>query len=140
MRAGFVAPRYLPGALIGAGGIGVILALAGINNAARGPLVLLFLVAAPAMAIAGLLRGLDTAARYIVAVTAAVVINMLVAETMLAAGVWAPRAGLVVIASISAVIGIIGHVAGRRSARRGIVPPEWAGHPQVSDGGIFSRT
>lgn len=52
MRAGFVAPRYLRGGLIGAGGVGVILALAGINTMARGPLVLLFLVAAPTLAMA----------------------------------------------------------------------------------------
>lgn len=135
MRAGFVAPRYLRGGLIGAGGVGVILALAGINTMARGPLVLLFLVAAPTLAIAGLLRGLD-GARYIVAVTAAIVINTLVAETMLAAGLWSPRAGLVVIALVSAIIGVIG----QRSARAGNAWPGWAGARQAPDGGVTGRT
>jgi hypothetical protein len=136
MRAGFVAPRYLRGALIGAGGVGVILALAGITTVARGPLVLLFLVAAPALAVAGLLRGLDAGPRYLVAVTAAIVINMLVAETMLAAGLWSPRAGLVVIALVSAIIG----VTGQWSARRGAALPRWAGAARGTDGGLPDRT
>ncbi len=141
MRAGFVAPRYLRGGLIGAGGVGVILALAGINTVARGPLVLLFLLAAPALAIAGLLRGLDGAAKYIVAVTAAIVINMLVAETMLAAGVWSPPAGLVVIALVSAIIGVIGQRSARGgSARGGIAWSGWAAARQAPDGGVTGRT
>ena len=136
MRAGFVAPRYLRGGLIGAGGVGVILALAGINTMARGPLVLLFLVAAPTLAIAGLLRGLDGGARYAVAVTAAIVINTLVAEAMLAAGLWSPRAGLVVIALVSAVIGVIG----QRSARGGNAWPGRAGARHAAGGGVTGRT
>jgi hypothetical protein len=136
MRAGFVAPRYLRGGLIGAGGVGVILALAGINTMARGPLVLLFLVAAPTLAVTGLLRSLDGGARYIVAVTAAIVINTLVAEAMLAAGVWSPRAGLVVIALVSAVIGVIG----QRSARGRIAWPGWAAARHAPDGGVTGRT
>lgn len=144
MRAGFVAPRYLRGgntragitgaAIIGAGSAGVILALAGVNTLARGPLVLLFVVAAPALAVAGLLRGLDVAARSIVAVTAAIVINALVAEAMLASGVWSPRAGLAAIAVLSAIIGAIG----LRSARGRAATPRWASRPGA-DGGISSR-
>ncbi len=149
MRAGFVAPRYLRGAktgagtagtgiigagIIAAGSVGMILALAGVASVARGPLVLLFLVAAPTLAVAGLLRGLDVAARYIVAVTAAIAANMLVAESMLAAGVWSPRAGLVVIAVLSAAAGAIG----LRSAGGGIALPAWAARPGA-DGGISSR-
>jgi hypothetical protein len=136
MRAGFVAPRYLRGGLIGAGGVGVILALAGINTMARGPLVLLFLVAAPTLAVAGLLRSLDGGARYIVAVTAAVVINTLVAEAMLAAGAWSPRAGLVVIALVSAIIGVIG----QRSARGRIGWPGWPAARHAPGGGVTGRT
>jgi hypothetical protein len=136
MRAEFTAPRYLWGGVLLAGSAGALLALAGINTAARGPLVLLFLVAAPALAVAGLLRGIDRAASIVVAIAAAIVINVLVAETMLAVGAWSPRAGLVAIAIISAAIGAIG----LRPAHRAVALPAWGGHPQRADGGISSRT
>jgi hypothetical protein len=108
MRAGFLAPGYLRGAVLAAGCAGAIFALAGLNVAVRGPLVLLFLVAAPALAIAGWLRGLDRAGRIIVALTSAIVLNALVAETMLAAGAWSPRAGLIAVAGLSAAIAAAG--------------------------------
>jgi hypothetical protein len=98
--------------------------------------VLLFLGAVPALAVAALLRGLDTGARIVVAVTAAIAINTLVAEAMLASGLWSPRAGLIAIALISAVIGAIGW----RSARSAQARPGWTGRPQVPDGGTASRT
>jgi hypothetical protein len=90
-------------AVVAAGAVGAALALAGASSPLRAPLVILFLVAAPATAVAGLLRGFDTFARVIVAATAAIVINALVATAMLAAGVRSPRAGLVVIVLITAV-------------------------------------
>lgn len=136
MRAEFTAPRYLWGGVLLAGSAGALLALAGINTAARGPLVLLFLVAAPALAVAGLLRGIDRAASIVVAIAAAIVINVLVAETMLAVGAWSPHAGLVAIAIISAAIGAIG----LRPAHRAVALPAWGGRPQRADSGISSRT
>lgn len=135
MRAKSIAPRYLWGGVIGAGSVGAILALAGINTAIRGPLVVLFLVAAPALAVASVLRSLDVGARIVVAVTAAIVINVLVAESMLASGLWSPRAGLVAIALISAVTGAIG----RWPACGGIARPARASAPRVPDG-ISIRT
>jgi hypothetical protein len=95
--------RWLVWAGIAAGAVGVVLALAGISSPLRGPLVLLFLALAPATAIAGPLRRIDTFARIVVAGTAAIVINFLVAETMLATGNWSPRAGLVVVIIITAI-------------------------------------
>ena len=132
MRAEIAAPRYLRGGIIVAGSAGALLALAGINSPARGPLVLLFLLAAPGLAVASLLRRLDPWARSAVAVTAAMVVNVLVAETMLAAGAWSPSAGLLAIAAISAVIGAIG----LRTARLGPVPPARSAVPRTPDGGI----
>jgi hypothetical protein len=135
MRAEFTVPRYLRGGLLVAGSAGAVLALAGINAAARGPLVLLFLLAAPALAVAGLLRGLDRAARIVVAIAAVIVINVLVAETMLAVGAWSPRAGLVAIAIISAAIGAIGLLP----VHRAVALPAWAGRPERPAGGISNR-
>jgi hypothetical protein len=94
-------------AIVMAGLAGVGLALAGSGSPLRSPLVLLFLVTAPAMAVAGLLRGLDAAARVFVSCLAMIVINACVAETMLAAGAWSPRTGLVAVVVIAAVLWMV---------------------------------
>ena len=83
------------------------LALADASSPLRTPLVMLFLAAAPAMAIAGLLRSLDTFARIFTACAAMVVINVLVAETMLAAGAWSPDGGLIAVVVITALAGAV---------------------------------
>jgi CHASE2 domain-containing sensor protein len=136
MRAGILAPRYLRGGILVAGSAGALLALAGINSAARGPLVLIFLLAAPGLAVASLLRRLDPGARTVVAVTAAIAVNVLVAETMLAAGAWSPLAGLLAIAAISAVMGAIGMAVDRH----GPVSPVRAAVPRAPDRGLWSGT
>jgi hypothetical protein len=118
VRAGsFTVPRALAwvttsvgligAGLIGAGLCGVGLALAGASSPLRAPLVLLFLATAPLLAVAGLLRGIDPFARILVACAAMVVIDAGVAETMLAAGWWSPRGGLIAIMTISAVLGLV---------------------------------
>ena len=99
--------RWLACAVIAAGLTGVALALADASTPLRAPLVLLFLAAVPTMAVAGLLRGLDTFARIFTACIAMVLINVLVAETMLAAGVWSADGGLVVVVVITALIGAV---------------------------------
>ena len=95
--------KWIAWTAVAAGTVGVGLALADANSPLRTPLVILFLAAAPATAVAGLLRGFDPFARIVVAVTAAIVINALVATTMLAAGAGSPKAGLVAIVVITAV-------------------------------------
>lgn len=99
--------RLLAFAVIAAGVVGVGLTLADARWPLRGPLVLLFLAAAPAMAVAGLLRGLDRFTRIFAACAAMVVINVLVAETMLAAGAWSPDGGLIVVVVITALMGAV---------------------------------
>jgi hypothetical protein len=99
--------RWLACAVIAAGLTGVALALADASTPLRAPLVLLFLAAVPTMAVAGLLRSLDTFARIFTACVATVLINVLVAETMLAAGVWSPDGGLVAVVVITALIGAV---------------------------------
>jgi hypothetical protein len=111
--------RWLACAVIAAGLAGVALALADTSTPLRAPLVLLFLVAVPTMAVAGLLRGLDTYARIFAACVATLVINILVAETMLAAGVWSPDGGLVAVVAIIALIGAVQLPAVRIRASRG---------------------
>jgi hypothetical protein len=135
MRAGILAPVYLRGAALIIGGAGAILALAGVSTSIRGPAVLVFLVTAPALAVAGLLSRVDPVARGIVAVTAAIAINVLVAEAMLAANTWSPRTGLVAIAIISALIGLIGF-----RSRHGRFVPAWAGRSADPGGGISGRS
>ena len=106
-RMSMTPQRWLACAVIAAGAIGVGLALAGARSPLRAPLVMLFLAAAPALAVAGLLRGLDTFARIFAACAAMVVINVLVAEAMLAAGVWSPDRGLIVVLVITALAGAV---------------------------------
>jgi hypothetical protein len=88
---------------VAAGTVGLALALAGVDSPLRVPLLLLFLAVAPAVAVAGLLRGFDTLAVLVVSGGATIAINSLVAATMLTLGVWSPRAGLLAVAAITAV-------------------------------------
>jgi hypothetical protein len=106
-RMSMTPQRWLACAVIAAGLTGVGLALAGASSPLRAPLVMLFLAAAPAMAVAGLLRRLDTVARIFAACVAMVVINVLVAEIMLAAGAWSPDGGLVAVVVITALVGVV---------------------------------
>jgi hypothetical protein len=122
MRGLMLSPRYLWGAILTAGIVGAILTLAGFDVAPRGPLVIVFLIAAPALAMTGLLRGIDRSARVIVALSSAVVLDLLVAETMLATGAWSPRAGLAVIAGLSAIIAAIGFRSHFRLATNAATP------------------
>ena len=108
MRPGpMTARRWLACAVIVAGVTGVGLALADAATPMRTLLVVLFLVAVPTMATAGLLRSLDTYPRIFAAATAMVVMNALVTAIMLEAGIWSPDGGLIVVVIITALIGAI---------------------------------
>jgi hypothetical protein len=67
-------------------------------------LVLIFLAGAPALAVASLLGPLDRLAKVVIAGTSAIVVNFAVAETMIAAGTWSPRAGVAAVGVLSALI------------------------------------
>jgi hypothetical protein len=125
--------RSIAAAVLAAGAAGVALELARVNSPARTPLVVLFLVAAPALAVAGLMRGIDAFARLIIGATAAIVINSLVAVVMLAAGVWSPRAGLLAVAAIS-VAGLTVQLSPVGTRLAGSRPGE-AGEPEPGAGG-----
>ncbi|WP_030322346.1 hypothetical protein [Streptomyces sp. NRRL B-3229] len=107
----------LAGSATAVGGFGALLALAGSDSPLRAPLVLFFLLAAPAAGIAAALRGLDPFARALAALAGSVVLNMLVAQAMLATHRWSPRGGVVAMAVLSALILLPGLLRRRRTAK-----------------------
>ncbi|MFF0012153.1 hypothetical protein [Streptomyces sp. NPDC005374] len=111
----------LAGAATAAGGLGALLALTGSHSPLRAPLVLFFLLAAPAAGIAAALRGLDPFARTLAALAGSVVLNMLVAQGMLATHRWSAGGGVVAMAVISALILLSVLLLRRRTAKgRGV--------------------
>lgn len=98
------------------------MAIANIGSPLRAPLVLIFLLIAPAAATAGLLDRFDGLARLVIAGTAAIVINFLVAEIMLAAGLWSPRGSVIVVTAIT-VICALAQVARVRARLAEVLAP-----------------
>ncbi len=94
--------RVLVGAAMGAGIVGVILALAGVHSPVRTGLVALFLAVAPTAAIAGLLRNFDVFARLILAVVSTIAVLTIVAVLLLSSGLWSPIGELLGVAVITA--------------------------------------
>jgi hypothetical protein len=88
-------------AAVAAAAAGLGLAVAGVQSPARTVLVLLFLAAGPAAAVAGLLRGFPLASRLIIAGTADVVIIAAIAIIMLSMGLWSPTGGLLAVAGVT---------------------------------------
>ena len=115
MRSGDRLARWMTGAVIVAGAAGAILVFAGIQTPARVPLALLLLAAAPALAVASLLGGIGSFAKMVVAGSAAIVIDILVAEAMVISGTWSPRTGLAAVVLLSILIAASRPLAARRS-------------------------
>ncbi|MFJ5895165.1 hypothetical protein ACIQFZ_06780 [Streptomyces sp. NPDC093064] len=112
----------LAGAATAVGGIGALLALTGSDSPLRGPLTLFFLLAAPATAIAAALRGLDPFGRVLASVAGAVVLDMLVAQGMLAVHRWSVRGGLLAVTAFSSLVLLLVLVRrqrGRTARRQG---------------------
>ncbi|MCX5241906.1 hypothetical protein OG824_42590 [Streptomyces prunicolor] len=109
----------LAGAAVAVGGVGALLALVDSGSPLRGPFALFFLFAAPASAIAAVLRGLDPFGRVLTSVAGAVVVDMLVAQGMLAVHRWSVDGGIITMAVISGLISLsvfIRHMPGRTTA------------------------
>jgi hypothetical protein len=119
MRSGRSVTRWLIAGVLAAGAVGAALVIAGVSTPARVPLVLIFLAGVPAFAVASLLSGFDLLARIVIAGTSAIVINFGVAQAMIAAGHWSPRAGLASVAVVSALL-----AAARLLTRRGPAVPQ----------------
>lgn len=112
----------LAGAATAVAGGGALLALADADSPLRAPFTLFFLLAAPAVAIAAALRGLDPFGRLLAAVAGSVVLNMLVAQGMLATHRWSVRGGIVAVTVLSALILVLVSVRrlrGRTARRQG---------------------
>ncbi|WP_328783820.1 hypothetical protein OHT68_37405 [Streptomyces canus] len=107
----------LAGAATAVGGFGALLAFSGSDSPLRAPLTLFFLLAAPAAGIAAALRGFDPFARVLASLAGSVVLNMLVAQGMLATHRWSARGGVMAMAVISALILVLVLMRRRRTAK-----------------------
>ncbi|MFH8774609.1 hypothetical protein [Streptomyces sp. NPDC017958] len=105
----------LAGAATAVGAVGALLALTDTHSPLRGPCTLFFLLAAPAVAIGAALRGLDPFGRTLTALAGAVVLDMLVAQGMLAVHHWSVRGGVVAVTALSALLFLL--VLGREKFR-----------------------
>ncbi|WP_239146487.1 hypothetical protein [Streptomyces sp. SID10815] len=106
----------LAGAATAVAGLGALLALTGSGSPLRGPTTLFFLLAAPAAALAALLRGLAPGARALVSLAGAVALDMLVAQGMLAVHRWSVNGGIVAVGAFSALV-LLSVAVGRWRAR-----------------------
>ncbi|KOV70206.1 hypothetical protein ADK64_03500 [Streptomyces sp. MMG1121] len=94
----------LAGAATAIAAAGAVLALVNSASPLRGPSTLFFLLAAPAAALATALRGLDPFGRALTALAGAVVLDMLVAQGMLAVHRWSVRGGLIAVSALSLLL------------------------------------
>ncbi|MER6069208.1 hypothetical protein ACFYZB_08330 [Streptomyces sp. NPDC001852] len=97
---------------------GGLLALVDSTSPLRGPCALLFLLAAPAVALAAALRGLDPFGRALCALAGSVVVNMLVAQGMLAVHRWSVRGGVVAVTALSLLLLLLVLIRERISGKR----------------------
>ncbi len=112
----------LAGAATAVGGTGALLAFTGSDSVLRGPLTMFLLLAVPAAAIAAALRGLDPFGRALASVAGAVVLDMLVAQGMLAVHRWSVSGGLVAVTAFSSLVLLLVPVRrrrGRTASRQG---------------------
>ncbi|MGX1129526.1 hypothetical protein RKD49_001716 [Streptomyces glaucescens] len=112
----------LAGAATAVGGLGAFLALTDSGSPLRGPLTLFFLLAAPAAAIAAALTGLEPFGRTVASLAGAVVVDMLVAQILLATHHWSVRGGLVAVTVFSALVLLlvpVRRLRGRTPRRQG---------------------
>ncbi|MEU1010565.1 hypothetical protein [Streptomyces sp. NPDC005890] len=91
----------LAGAATAVAAAGALLALTDSGTPLRGPCTLFFLLMAPAVAIAAALRGLNPLGRAVTAVAGAIVVDMLVAQGLLAVHRWSVRGGVAAVAGVS---------------------------------------
>ncbi|WP_232838603.1 hypothetical protein [Streptomyces geranii] len=110
----------LAGVAAAVAAVGAGLALTGTASPLRGPFTLFFLLAAPAVAVGAALRELEPFGRVVTSVAAAVALDLLIAQGMLATHQWSVRGGVVAVTVISSLILLLVLVRRRRgrTARR----------------------
>lgn len=94
----------LAGAATTIAGVGAVLALADLDSPLRAPFTLFFLLAAPAAAVAIALRNLEPVGRVLASLSAAVAVNLLVAQGMIAVHRWSVPGGIAAVAALSSLI------------------------------------
>lgn len=94
----------LAGAATAIAGVGAVLALVDVDSPLRAPFTLFFLLAAPGAAVAAALRDLEPFGRTVASLSAAVVVNLLVAQGMLAVHKWSVPGGIAAVAALSSLI------------------------------------
>lgn len=70
-------------------------------------LLILVVIAVPAVCFAWVLRGLDPLGRAMVGVAASLCLLILVAQTMIIARAWSPGGGLAVVAGVCALLALV---------------------------------
>jgi hypothetical protein len=86
---------------------GAVIALADIDTPLRLVLTPLFLLVVPGAAVVGLLRDRDPLAALTVGTAASLVVNVLLAEAMLAFDAWSPRAGVATVAVLAGFLYVL---------------------------------
>ncbi|WP_232425683.1 hypothetical protein [Mycobacterium sp. JS623] len=95
-------------ALTAVGGLGIGLGVAQSSERSGHTLIVAyFLVVAPTLAIARMLPTAKTAVALIVGAAGSVAINALVVQSMLSANAWSPRAGVVAVGLIAALLWLV---------------------------------
>ncbi|MBB5936310.1 hypothetical protein [Streptomyces zagrosensis] len=92
------------GAALVIGCVGAVLACVDMASPLRAPFTFFFLVWAPASAIGAALHGIDPLSRPVLAVAGALVIDLLVAQLLLALQMWSARGGVVVVGVLSLLL------------------------------------
>jgi hypothetical protein len=111
----------LAGAATAIAGVGAVLALIDADSPLRAPFTLFFLLAAPAAAVAAALRNLEPFGRVLASLSAAVAVNLLVAQGMLAVHRWSVPGGIAAVAALSSLIlllVLVRRLHGRTERRR----------------------
>ncbi|MEU8891794.1 hypothetical protein [Streptomyces sp. NPDC048442] len=108
------------GAALAVAAAGAFLAFTDMSSPLRAPFTVVFMVVAPGAAVAMWLRALDPLGRTVASAAAALALNLLVAQAMLAMHLWSFRGGIAAVAGISALLFLLTLVRrrGGRTARR----------------------
>ena len=108
------------GAALAVSAAGAFLAFTDASTPLRAPFTVVFMVVAPGAAVAVWLRALEPLGRAVASTAAALALNLLVAQAMLAVHLWSIRGGIVAVAAISALLFLLTLVRrpGGRTARR----------------------
>ncbi|MEE2059664.1 hypothetical protein [Rhodococcus artemisiae] len=99
--------RLLAAAVTALGGVAVAVNLPDPSGFSGRLWVVSFVVAAPLIAIARLLPGVNAVLALVVGAAGALVINVLVVQTMLSADTWSPRAGVVAVGLVAALVWLV---------------------------------